>query len=251
MEFDLTPFLTNWEYQPGKIVVRKFTSKEGVEKIQLRVDLGILQMNVDGRPDGTKPYGCESLLEHYLEKLEAYQETHEGDDEGYWLTPEDCALLQQEAIQYHHRYICHFQLKEYDKVIRDTERNLEVLDFSEAYAESDDLAWSLQQFRPQLILMQVRAKASIALEKDDYKLAMSIVSDGIKGIREFYRDQERNDLMESSPELSSLEVWIEEIGSQRPLTTEEKLEKEMEEAVRRENYERAAEIRDQIKKLKH
>jgi len=43
-------------------MVRTLKGKDGMPKIQLRVDLGLLQMNAEGRPDGKKPFGHESLL---------------------------------------------------------------------------------------------------------------------------------------------------------------------------------------------
>jgi hypothetical protein len=49
MSFDISHLLEQWDYQPGLASVRKFTTKDGVDKIQLRLDLGILQMNTTGR----------------------------------------------------------------------------------------------------------------------------------------------------------------------------------------------------------
>src|SRR2546423_6742700 len=57
MDLDISHLLAQWEYKPGQVVVRKIKGKNGKEKIQLRVDLGILQMNVEGRPDGKRPLG--------------------------------------------------------------------------------------------------------------------------------------------------------------------------------------------------
>ena len=62
MDFDISHLLDQWEYQPGQVVVRRFKAKDGREKIQLRVDLGLLQMNAEGRPDGKRPFGRASLL---------------------------------------------------------------------------------------------------------------------------------------------------------------------------------------------
>ena len=63
-----------------------------------------------------------------------------------------CAFLEGHPLQIHHRYICLLQLEDYARVIRDAERNLAVFDFVARHAESDELAWSLQQFRPQLLM---------------------------------------------------------------------------------------------------
>src|SRR5205814_6067233 len=78
MNFDISHLLEQWDYEPGEVAVRKFKGKDGSEKIQLRVDLGLLQMNATGRPDGKRPFGHESLLEHYKARLEKYRKTHGG-----------------------------------------------------------------------------------------------------------------------------------------------------------------------------
>src|SRR5438128_12080595 len=97
MNFDISHILDKWEYHPGQVVVRKFIGKEGQEKIQLRVDLGLLQMNAQGRPDGKRPFGHESLYEYHQARLYKYVGSHDGDDSGFKLKAEDCAKLQLET----------------------------------------------------------------------------------------------------------------------------------------------------------
>ena len=250
MNFDISHLLDQWDYQPGEVAVRKFKTKDGAEKIQLRVDLGLLQMNAVGRPDGKRPFGHESLLQHYQAKLEKYRRTHGGNDDGFTLKADDCAKLQQEAIQYHHRYICLFQLDDYEGVIRDTGRNLEVFRFVDDYSESDELSWSLQQFSPQLLMMRIRARGMLALRDDKHAEALSMIEEGLDEIRSFYRQHSRQDLMEQSGEIHSLESWLQEVQAKRPLSEREKLEHALDEAVRQENYEKAARVRDALRNLK-
>ena len=250
MNFDISHLLEQWDYQPGEVAVRKFKANDGTEKIQLRVDLGLLQMNVTGRPDGKRPFGRESLLQHYQSRLERYRRTHGGNDDGYVLKPDDCAKLQQEAIQYHHRYICLFQLEDYAGVICDTERNLTVFKFVDEYAESDELAWSLLQFSPQLLMMRIRAKGMLTLRKEKYGEAVEVIQRGLDEIREFYRQHSRLDLLEQSGEIHSLESWLGDIQAKRPLSEREKLEHALDEAVRQEDYEKAARVRDALRNLK-
>src|SRR5258706_16333105 len=83
MNFDISHILDKWEYHPGQVVVRKFIGKDGQEKIQLRVDLGLLQMNAQGRPHGKRPFGAASYYDHLLTKA-----TQVGKDD-FTLTPED------------------------------------------------------------------------------------------------------------------------------------------------------------------
>ena len=249
MNLDISDLLSSWEYQAGQIVVRRFLCKDGKEKIQLRVDLGLLQMDAFGRPDGKKPFGHESLFEHYKNKLQKFMESHGGDDEGFTLDAEDCSKLQQEAIQFHHRYICLFQLKDYPGVIRDTKRNLDVFDFVDEHAEARELAWAVQQLRPQLLMMQVRAKATLALESGNHDAAIGAVEAGLEELLQFFHKLERPELAEQSGEVHSLEMYLEEVRSTRPMSEKERIEKALEEAVEREDYEKAAHFRDKLRKL--
>src|SRR5258706_12933223 len=168
MDFDISHQLEQWDYQPGQVVVRKFKAKDGRDKIQLRVDLGMLQMNAEGRPDGKRPFGHNSLFDYYQTRLYKHVAYHSGSDDGFKLKPEDCGKLQLEALQYHHRYICLLQLEDYAGVMRDAERNLAVFNFVGKHAETEELAWSLRQFQPQLMMILTRARAMQSLKTDDY-----------------------------------------------------------------------------------
>ncbi len=250
MNFDISHLLDQWDYQPGQVVVRRFTGKDGVEKIQLRVDLGLLQMNVQGRPDGKRPLGHPSLFDHYQARLQKYRLEHDSEGRGFVLRLEDCSRLQIEALQYHHRYICLLQLEDHAGVIRDTERNLAVFDFVQKYAETEELAWQMLQFKPQLLMVHTRAKAAEFLRSKDYLAAMEQIEAGITRIQAFYREHSRSDLLEQSGELTYLRNWLGEISSQRPLSKREELEKALNEAVNNEDYEKAARMRDALRNLK-
>jgi protein-arginine kinase activator protein McsA len=56
--------------------------------------------------------------------------------------------------------------------------------------------------------------------------------------------------MAQSSEISGLEHWMGEVEQKRPLTKREQLEKDLSEAVHREDYELAAKVRDALKKLR-
>jgi hypothetical protein len=250
MDFDISDLLDQWAYQPGQVAARRFKAKDGREKIQLRLDLGVLQMNVEGRPDGKRPFGHSSLLDYYRARLHKYVAAHDGSDEGFKLKGEDCARLQLEALQYHHRYICLLQLEDYGRVIRDAERNLAVFDFVAKHAESEELAWSLQQFRAQLLMVLTRARATQALQTDDYAMAVQEIEEGLEKMRAFYREHAPAEVADTSGELQSLENWLEEIRAKRPLSPRERLERALRDAINSENYERAAQVRDALRNLK-
>jgi hypothetical protein len=250
MNFDISHLLEQWDYQPGTAAVRRFTGKDGVEKIQVRLDLGMLQMNREGRPDGKRPLGHASLFDSYQMKLLKHVAANDGNDSGFRLKAEDCAKLQFEALQYYQRHNCLWQLEDYAGVVRDTERNIAVCDFAQKHAENEELAWSLQQFRPQLLMMHTRALGAEALRTDDYPGAIQLIEDGMNRIREFYRENSRQEMIDQSGELSSLKLWLEEISTKRPLSEKEKLEQALHDAVNNEDYEKAAQMRDALRNLK-
>ena len=62
---DLSPILDDWPFEPGMINVRIIEGLDRSPKIQVRLDLGIIQMDTEGRPDGERPHGFSSLLEYH------------------------------------------------------------------------------------------------------------------------------------------------------------------------------------------
>ena len=64
----------------------------------MRLDLGLLQMEMTGRPDGAKPHGYDSLLEYFEAQLKEHEETN-GTRAG--LPPHaatQCQSLREEAV---------------------------------------------------------------------------------------------------------------------------------------------------------
>src|ERR1700754_976626 len=155
MSFDLNSLVKDWPHESGSIKGRKIMGLDGREKLQLRIDLGLLQMEMEGRPDGQRPHNAESLLAYQQRRATRAEES----GEAYVLTPEQCAELQQEGIQYYHRYLSLFQINDFAGVVRDTQRNLDLFTFVTDHTDREDLSWTLQQFRPYVLMMNTRAKA--------------------------------------------------------------------------------------------
>jgi hypothetical protein len=245
MSLDLNTILKDWPHESGSIKVRKITGLDGREKLQLRVDLGVLQMEMTGRPDGRRPHGCESLLEYHQKRAARA----EAKGQPYQLTPEQCAELQQEGIQYYHRYLSLFQIGDFEGVVRDTQRNLELIDFVAEHTDREEFAWSLQQFRPYVLMMNTRARASIFLGQGKFSEAIAEIERGRDAIVEFLQQSNFPELVSKSAEIAFLDEWLEEVKAKRPLSKLESMQREMESAIAKELYERAAELRDAIKQL--
>jgi len=245
MSLDLNTILKDWPHENGDIKVRKIAGLDGREKLQLRVDLGVLQMEVAGRPDGRRPHNCESLLEYHQKR--ATRAATKG--ETYELTPEQCAELQQEGIQYYHRYLSLFQINDFEGVVRDTQRNLDLLTFVSEHTDREEFSWSLQQFRPYVLMMNTRAKASILLGQGKFAEAIGEIEHGRDAITDFLQQSNFPELVSKSSEIAFLDEWLDEVKAKRPLSKLEIMQREMQTAIAKELYERAAELRDAIKLL--
>lgn len=242
---DISDILAGWPYKPGQVTARRISGDDGADKIQLRLDLGILQMEACGRPDGRRPKGCESLLVYYRQKLERLQ-AERGGDEGFSLDERACELLRAETVMYYHRYLAEFVLEDFEAVARDTQRNLDVMDFCSAYAEEPSDRFILEQYRPYVVMMNTRARAKISLADRRPKAALAAVNDGIKQIRDFLKRFGQEEMAQNSSELAVLRVLAREIGAAIPKDPIEKLRDALDRAVREERYEEAAAIRDRI-----
>lgn len=250
MSKDITSNLGGWEYEPGKISVRKIIGDDRRPRIQLRLDLGLLQMETTGRPDGRRPHGYESLLHYHQRQLERFRAAHGQDDAGFDLSPNDCEAMRAEAMMYYHRYLSEFALEEYDAVVRDTQRNLEASDFCRRYARTDADRMALEQYRPYIFMMHTRAAAMAALGHDDFAAARRAVQDGLARMRAFGEEVEQLEAIENSPEVAVLRSLLEEIQVREPVDPIRAIEANLAQAVADERYEDAARIRDQIRLLK-
>lgn len=249
MSKDIGLILHGWDANPDEVTVRRINGIDGSPKIQMRLDLGVLQMETEGRPDGKRPHGYESLLEYYEDRLARYRALNGNDDDGFELDSEACSSLKQESMQYYYRYLSLFHLGEYSDVIRDTQRNLRMFDFVRQWATGDDDRSSCEQFRPYVLMMNTRATACIHLEAQNFDSALQEIEIGIERIEDFFIELERSDMIESCREIVFLQDWSERIRDKRPLTAAEKLRRELSSAVECEDYERAAQLRDQIREL--
>jgi hypothetical protein len=245
---DITPVLKGWDYEPGTINVRKISGMDGNPKLQMRVDLGLLQMEMTGRPDGARPHGCESLLDYYETELSEHRDRH-GSELGFHLTSDQCQALREEAVMYYQRYLGLFVLEDYVAVMRDTARNLRVLDFCGKFASDEHDRLILEQYRPYIIMMNSRAEASIHYNNKDYKPALEVVEKGLERIHEFFARFGQEDAFVKSNETRVLKKFAREIRRKIPLDPMTKLRQQLDKAVKTERYEEAAKLRDQIKRL--
>ena len=233
MEKDLSCIIEGWDYDPDDFLnnVRKIIGKDCQERIQLRTDLGVYQMETTGRPDGKRPGGNESLLAYYLAKAQE-QQIKFGAEGNIKLNEQDIANLYRESLQYYHRRICLFTLKEFELARKDAEHTLMIMDLVKKYSISKLAVFHFEQYRPYMIGEKTRAIGLHLLERKDYT---------------------REDFVNKCQQIRFLKQWQKQLRKEWEndtsmlSTTELSLEEQLEIAIRQENYEEAARLRDMLK----
>ncbi len=244
-QMDITSALRGWSFQPGQVNVRLIRGNDGKPKLQLRLDLGLLQMELNGRPDGKRPHRSPTELDFHRRKLDQYL-THHGSDNGFALTAHDCQALREESAMFYHRYLSLFVLEQYDAVIRDTQHNLDVLDICAKYGRNDYDRMCLEQYRPYIMMMQTRAKACEALRQGFVKTAMAYLRGGIRQIARAYPRDQRRKMLRHSNEATILLDMLRQIRHQLPQDPKTLLQKRLNAAIAAEKFEEAATLRDQL-----
>ncbi len=245
---DLHAALADWLYDPEKISVRKILGVDGAVRIQMRVELGIVQMEGQGRPDGARPRGFESLLEFHQRRLGEHQE-RSGAATGYLIRPRECEALRIEASLYYRRYVALFVLEEFDGVVRDTVQSLQIFDFCRDHAMKRRDRTALEEFRPYVLMMHARGLAFQAVGQGEQASALAHVNRGIVAIKSHLEHFGQFDAIEASEEISLLRALSKELEGNMPEDSILVTRKALRTAIEQERFEEAARLRDELKNL--
>jgi len=245
---DLYSTLQEWPYDPDQISVRKILGTDGKVRIQMRVELGIIQMEETGRPDGEQPQGCESLLEYHKKRLHAHEERN-GTALGFVLTPQQCQELRNEASLYYRRFVARFVLEEFAEVTADTAHNLSIFDFCREYAHEPDDRICLESFRPYVLMMDARSRAYQALHDHQPASALAHVNRGILHIKQSLEQRGEGDALARCEEIKMLRAMTGEISSKIPEDSLILTRRALRTAIENEHFEEAARLRDALRNL--
>jgi hypothetical protein len=246
-QFDMRGWLQSWPYNPENDV-RVLRGRHGRQILQVRLPLGLEQYELEGRPDGQEPRGAESLLDYHLARLEAAEAKGEAD--AFLLSPEECAELFHEGTLYYYRYLRLFQMRDWRRSMRDTARNLRLFDFVHRYAEREEDQVYLEQWRPYLIRMNAMAETLNALETDQHDDAIQIARNAIGHIEQLHEIDDDTFRHEKERSLQALLEMVNHIDEIRPVPELERLQRELDQAIALQAFERAAALRDRIRALR-
>lgn len=229
--------LKNWEYSPGEVDARLARGDDGREVVQLRIDMGLLQMEVDGRPDGTRPQGAETYYDYLIAAA-----IQEGDE--FELSEEQCGEADREFVQFYQRRLCWLALREYTRAVKDADHSLAFMDFCTKHSPSDEWTWSHEQYRPFILFHRTQAAAMASLDDDGPEGAIEKLNAGLTAIHAFFEEHEAEEKFEDDELVARLKNLRESVRDHYHVGRT--LEERLKEAIAGEQYELAAQLRDQI-----
>ena len=223
--------LSRWPYQSGKVLARVVPSEDAGERIQVRVQFGILQMETGGHPEGAVPV---------YESLDASAQALDG---------ATCLALQREAALYAHRAFILSVLERHDGVVRDMTRNLAVMSMIIRLAEGDEDRARAHSLTVQFLTIQARSRAAFAAARGDYGLARGTLESDLEEIRNALRRAGRGHDVDQAPEIQLLEGMRDMFVPRLPSSQREEMEERLAAAIDVENYELAAILRNELRQL--
>ncbi|TWT40602.1 UvrB/uvrC motif protein [Phycisphaerae bacterium RAS1] len=246
MTLDLNELLDDWAATPGEVSARTIIGRDGIELIQLRVDLGVMQMFPDGRPDGARYRGFDAALT-FIE--------HEVRLMGPAPGPPDWQELERELFQTNYRRlaltaVAEDSLKRQDpggarsalvRAVRDCDTCLRALELLDEHRGGGP--WTL---RPTLVFNRGRLTVQLLVLEDHVEDAVDEAENGAAAMERLLgelgadEDERRRD-----PGVTFLRDLARNL--RRDYGIGKTLHEQLEEAIENEDFESAARLRDKLR----
>jgi hypothetical protein len=250
MRRDIDEALRDWPFDPGagEILAREVKARDGRSIVQVRVELGILQMEVEGRPDGARPHGFTTYLDFMRHRVASRGREAASGASRWTMASDHCAESDREFVQFNQRRVAWLSLQRYDRALRDADHTLALMDFVARHGINEEYIAAHERLRGLVLFHRTQAAAALALERRRPDEAIEVVQEGSdRLVRHHQAWCEAND-EDEIPDLPLIEQLRElEREIRRNFAVQKTLREQLDEAVAAEDYERAARLRDQIR----
>ncbi|MCP4838248.1 MAG: hypothetical protein GY894_02650 [Planctomycetes bacterium] len=227
MSHDLTRMLQEWPYVPGEFLTREVDGRDGRPLLQIRTDLGILQMELDGRPDGLRPQGLDSHLA----------------GAGHPCQDDDTTeLIRTELWQFDARAQVLLMVGQHARAARDADHMLRCARW---LAEAGHDPTSTKQVIVRSVTLRARAASAAALAENLTDLARLALDSGLTELKDVLPAED----YESANEVHLLNGMKDILVPRLPASQRAELEDRIRAAVAAENYELAAILRNELRML--
>ncbi len=233
----LDDILKDWPFDPGAVSVRVVDGRDDREVIQMRIEMGILQLETSGRPDGVQHEGHETYLGYLRQRKLEF-------DGEFVLDDEQCFECDREFVQFYHRRICWLALQQYEFAVLDADHSLALMDFCRDHSPDEEWTLSHEQYRPFVMYHRIQANALAHVETDSPDRAVESINLGLADLRTIFDLHEAVEEFENDELVQRLVELRETLRSQ--FDVGKTLREQLAEAVAQEHYELAAKLRDQL-----
>jgi hypothetical protein len=234
---DIDRVLREWPYEPGEISARVVRAADGREVLQMRVEMGLLQLEIEARPDGQRPGGADSYFD-YLVKIAAKAGDH------FELSPEQCTEADREFMQFYHRRVCWLALREFRRAADDADHTLQMMDFVRDHSPDEEWTLSHEQYRPFVLFHRTQAATLATLEEAGPQQALQELQRGLQIFRELFTHYEAEEQFNEDELVQRLLELRDTLRKQYDLKPS--LSDQLADAVAAEEYELAAKLRDEL-----
>jgi hypothetical protein len=234
---DIDRVLREWPYEPGEISARVVRAADGREVLQMRVEMGLLQLEIEARPDGQRPGGADSYFD-YLVKIAAKAGDH------FELSPEQCTEADREFMQFYHRRVCWLALREFRRAADDADHTLQMMDFVRDHSPDEEWTLSHEQYRPFVLFHRTQAATLATLEEAGPQQALQELQRGLQIFRELFTQYEAEEQFNEDELVQRLMELRDTVRKQYDLKPS--LSEQLADAVAAEEYELAAKLRDEL-----
>ena len=152
-------------------------------------------------------------------------------------------------MQFYHRRVCWLQLKEFSKAVADADHTLGLMDFCKEFSKDDEWTHNHEQYRPFVIYHRTQAAALSWIEGEgdpDTEHAIEEVNKGLEVLRLLFVDYDAEDQYEQDELVVRLIEFREGVRERFEIGLT--LKEQLAEAIEKEDYEAAAQLRDQLGK---
>lgn len=250
MTLDLQEIVGDWPLQAAEPVARLVAVRKSASYVQLRIDMGLLQMRLNGRPDGNRYHGMPTVQDHINHELRIV---------GTPIADADWHELVRELNQVNYRRLALAELAD-DALARDTQplairmltgaiRDASFSRASVALLESaseDRLTVSDALLLPTLLFSQARLTAQLRVLQDRVHEAIDAVEEGIialgAALDELGVEEDTDEDGSDSTGLISLRNFSQQLRA--TYETPRTLREQLADAIEKEDFTEAAKVRE-------
>lgn len=249
MSLDLACIIVDWAAPGGGVCARIIRDSRGAEQVQMRIEMGVLQMQPGGRPDGSRHHGHPTVLAHIRHELRIESTIEAADWEA----------LEREFQQFNYRRLAYAALAEFaiqtddadaaidllQRTLRDIDHCIATLRVMQTSAESG--LGPHAPMIPALLFNRARLRARRCTLEARFEDAIDATADGLSELEDAliemgFDDQQRA----GDPGMAFLRQSQEQLRQKHGIG--QTMRERLQQAIAEENFPLAAGLRDELQR---